>query len=118
MPLIFTLATNSVAHTSQFGDRALTLYWSGIRTNIQIDRESNYRGHSNAVDRRVERANFQAYPLIHLIIIPKKLSETRLRKDIGFSLLEEINIHSYHLKLDYQVQKIVFLVKISLQSII
>ena len=70
--LRFTLASNLVAHISQFGDGGLILYWSRIRKNVtqrehthreqtenreQTDRESNYRGHSNPVDHRVERAN-------------------------------------------------------------
>ena len=55
--LRFTPAANSGAHTSQFGDGGLILYWSRIRKFIthreqtenreQTDREFNYRGHSN-----------------------------------------------------------------------
>ena len=32
--LRFTLAANLVAHTSQFGDDGLILYWSRIRKNV------------------------------------------------------------------------------------
>ena len=63
--LRFTLAASSVAHKSPFGDSGLILCWSRIRkfvtyreyTDRQTDKESKYRGHSNPVDRQVERAN-------------------------------------------------------------
>ena len=64
--LRFTLAVSSVAHKSPFGDSGLILCWRRIRKFVtyreytkttQTDRESNYRGHSNPVDCRVERAN-------------------------------------------------------------
>ena len=67
--LRFTLAASSVAHKSPFGDSGLILCWSRIRkfvtkprrTHIQTDRESNYRGHSNPMDHRVERANILSF---------------------------------------------------------
>ena len=58
----FTLAANTVAHTSQLRDGGLILYSSRIRKFVtentqRTDREFNYRGYSNPVDRWVERAN-------------------------------------------------------------
>ena len=48
----FTPAANSVAHTSQFGDGGLILYWSRIRKNV-THRQTD-------IERRTEKAITEA----------------------------------------------------------
>ena len=63
--LRFTPAANLVAHKSKFGYSGVILYWSRIRKFVTQpqNRESNYRGHSNPVDRGLSE------PICHSAIV-------------------------------------------------